>query len=78
MSQTASPCQGGETGLFSSPALAGRSREDSRVFRRGSRDGQILPPTAEAVFMLLKLAMATTTNGGFHAARSTGVQPSPR
>ena len=28
-------------------------------------------PTAGRVFMLLKLAMATATDGGFHAARST-------
>ena len=33
---------------------------------------------AGAVFMLLRLAMVTATDGGFHAARSTGVHPSPR
>ena len=33
---------------------------------------------AGAVFMLIRLAMATATDGGFHAARPTGVHPSPR
>ena len=68
MSRTASPRQGGETGLSSSPALVGNSRENSGVFRRSSRDGQLPPPTAGAVFMLLRLlrlAMATATDGGF-------------
>ena len=31
------------------------------MFRRGSRDVQLPPPTAGSVFMLLKLAMATAT-----------------
>ena len=34
----------GETGLFSSPALACNFRKNSGVVRRGSRDGQHLPP----------------------------------
>ena len=66
------------TGSSSSAALPGNSRGNSGVFRRGSRDGQFPPPTARAVFMLLKLAMATATDGAFHAGRSSGVHPSPR
>ena len=56
--RTASPRQGGETGLFSSPAVACNSRENSGVFRRSSRDGRLLCPTAGAVFMLLRSAMS--------------------
>ena len=58
MSRTAGPRQGGETGLFSSPAPACNSRGNSGVFRRSSRDGRLLSPTAGAVFMLLRSAMA--------------------
>ena len=58
VSRTASPRQGGETGLFSSPAVACNSRENSGVFRRSSRDGRLLCPTAGAVFMLLRSAMS--------------------
>ncbi len=65
-------------GLSSSPAPACSSRGNSGLFRRGSRDGQLPPPTAWAVLMLLKLALATATDGGYHAARSTWVHPSPR
>ena len=61
MRLTASPRQGGEAGLFSSPAPACSSWGNSGVFRRGSRDVQLPPPTAGSVFMLLKLAMATAT-----------------
>ena len=58
VSRTASPREGGETGLFSSPAVACNSRENSGVFRRSSRDGQLLCPTAGAVFILLRSAMS--------------------
>ena len=54
----------GETGLFSSPAVACNSRENSGVFRRSSRDGRIVSPTAGAVFILIWSAMAAAARHG--------------
>ena len=94
MSRRASPRQGGETESFSSTALAGNSRENSGVFRRSSRDWQLVSPTYEpclccvtdGLLVAVSVPLAgyappdapDAATGGFHDARSTGVHPPPR